>query len=151
MNKTAGILEPSTPRTPLIGRRATRLRRAVVIVVALAVAMADWFVTARLIGIDLVVDQGSGPQPIKPALVAAAPVVSGILGWLLLAILERTANRRAALIWRVTAAVVLALSLLSPITMAQSVPTMIALLSMHLLVGVILIVGLPVSAELRAD
>jgi len=106
--------------------------------------MADWFVSTRLIGLDLIVHEGSGDQQIRPVLVAAAPVISGLLGWLLLAVIERAIPRRAALIWRVVAVVVLAASLLSPITMAESVATMITLISMHLLVGAILIIGLPV-------
>ena len=146
MNTTAESLEPTTSNAPRTVRPARRLRRVGVVLLALAVALADWFVTARLIGIDLEVSQGSGSQPIQPALVAAAPVVSGLLGWVLLAILERTARHRATLIWRCIAAVVLAVSLLSPITMAQSAATMGVLLSMHLLVGAILIVGLPLPA-----
>lgn len=145
MNTTARILHETSPQDLASGRAATRLRRAGIILIAVAAAMADWFISARLIGVDLVVNQGYGDQPIQPVLVAAAPILSGLFGWLLLTILERAVPRHAAVSWRIIAAVVLAGSLLSPVTMAQSLPTMITLLSMHLLVGAILIIGLPVS------
>ena len=144
MGTAPTIPVPAPPPDTHPTRTAIRSRRAGVILLAVAVAMADWFVSTRLIGLDLIVHQGSGDQQIRPVLVAAAPVISGLLGWLLLAVLERAIPRRAALIWRVVAVIVLAASLLSPITMAESVATMITLISMHLLVGAILIIGLPI-------
>lgn len=142
MNTNTRVLDDST-RNDGSARAAIRLRRAGVILLAAAVAMADWFISTRLIGLDLIVNQGRGNQQIQPALVIGGAIVPGLCGWLLLAILERAVPRRATIVWRVIATVVLAVSLLSPITLAQSISTMISLLSMHFLVGAIMIIGLP--------
>jgi hypothetical protein len=121
-----------------------RLRRAGTIVIAIAVALLDWVICAKIIGVDLIVNQGTGDQLVSPLLVIATPIIAGLTGWLLLAILERfVRSGAAALIWRIIAAVVLLLSLYSPLTMAQSVATTVCLVSMHLLVGAVLIIGLP--------
>jgi hypothetical protein len=147
MEKTAGVIDPTTiPDQQAGGRRGTgarRARRALVILAALAAALLDWVLWAKIIGADLVVDQGFGPQAVQPVLVAAAPILSGLSAWLLLAFLERFAGRRATTVWRVIAAVVLLGSLWSPITMALSVTAAIALVSMHVVVGAIFIAGLP--------
>lgn len=144
MNETIQRVEnDATVGRPGRSRSGVRLRRSAVVVIALAVALADWVLCTKIIGVDLVVDQGFGDQVVSPVLIMAAPVASGLVGWLLLAILEHFARDRAAVIWRVIAAVVLAGSLYSPITMAQSVAAAIVLVSMHLLVGAVLIIGLP--------
>lgn len=119
-----------------------RLRRGATIVAAIAVAVLDWVVCSKIIGLDLMVDQGAGPQPVLLPMVALAPIASGLTGWALLALLERLAGARGRTAWRVIAAVVLVLSNTSPILMALSPGTAAALVSMHVLVGLTLIIGL---------
>jgi hypothetical protein len=126
--------------TPTPVRR--RLRRAAAILIALVVAVLDWVVCTQALGLDLMVDQGAGPQPVLLPLVAVAPIASGLTGWALLALLERLSPSNGRTAWRIIAACVMVLSNWSPLTMAQSTSTAIALVSMHLLVGLVLIIGL---------
>ncbi|QGN31599.1 DUF6069 family protein [Microlunatus sp. Gsoil 973] len=143
-DQNARAVDPTTVAHHKDDRRAApRARRAIVILIALTAALLDWVLCAKIIGTDLVVDQGFGPQVVHPVLVAAAPIISGLAAWLLLAVLEHFLGRRAATVWRVIAGVVLIGSLWSPITMALSVPAAIALVSMHVVVGTTFIVGLP--------
>jgi hypothetical protein len=137
------VTEPVPAPSP--ARR--RAGRALTIVIALLVGLADWLVCTVILRMDLMVDQGTGPSAVQPGLVSAAPILSGLTGWALLAILERISARRGdralgTRIWTIIAIVVCLLSCFSPIVMALSVPTAIALVSMHLLVGATLIVGL---------
>lgn len=152
MNETIpGVKDASIVDRPIRSRTGVRLRRSGVVLIAVLAALADWVLCAKIIGVDLVVDQGFGDQVVSPVLIVAAPVISGLAGWLLLAILEHFTRSRAAMIWRVIAVVVLAASLYSPITMAQSVAAAIVLVSMHLLVGTVLIIGLPGRAVAAAS
>ena len=134
---------PAAPEAATRTAAKRRLLRAATIAVALIAGLLDWLVCTKLIGMQLIVDQGAGPTAVLPALVAAAPILSGLSGWALLAILERATPARATRIWRIVAVIVMILSLYSPITAATSTPTAIALVSMHLVVGAILIIGLP--------
>ncbi|HEY9293349.1 MAG TPA: DUF6069 family protein [Microlunatus sp.] len=134
------VVSPEETKSSVGGRR---LRRGATIVVALIAALLDWLICTKIIGLSLIVDQGFGPTEVMPALVAAAPILSGLSAWALLAILERATPARAGTIWRIVAVIVMILSLYSPITMALATSTAIALVSMHLVVGVILIIGVP--------
>ncbi len=64
----------------------------------------------------------------------------GLAAWLLLELLERW-TRRPRLIWRIVACAVLVLSLTGPLA-ATTGAGLAVLLSLHLVVGSILIVGL---------
>jgi hypothetical protein len=136
----ATITRPTYDLTPSPVRR--RLRRAATILIALAIAVLDWIVCTRALGLDLMVDQGAGPQPVLLPFVAIAPIASGLTGWALLALLERLSPSKGRTAWRIVAACVMVLSNWSPLTMALSAGTAIALVSMHLLVGLVLIIGL---------
>ncbi|QDP95852.1 hypothetical protein FOE78_08020 [Microlunatus elymi] len=134
--------EVTTAQGNTAGAARRRLLRAGTIAVALIAALLDWVICTKIIGLTLMVDQGFGPTEVMPLLVAAAPILSGLAAWALLAILERLTPARATTIWRIVALVILALSLYSPITAAISISTATALVSMHLVVGAILIIGL---------
>lgn len=125
-----------------IPRRPIRLRRVATIATGVVAALLDWVLCTQLIGHTLIVDQGIGPQPVKLAFVLAAPVVAGLSGWLLLAIMERLFPVRGRAAWRIVAGGVLVLSLWSPLSTAQSASTAVWLASMHVIVGLIIIVGL---------
>lgn len=135
-----GLTRTADPTPRPTARR--RLGRALSIVIALLIALADWAFCTGVLRLELIVDQGFGPSPVRPALVAAAPILSGLTGWGLLAVLERVLPQRGTRIWTIIAAVVCVLSCWSPITMALAPSTGIALVSMHLLVGAALIIGL---------
>lgn len=140
---------PTIDSTERHSRAARRIRRAATILVAVLVAIIDWVVCSRLIGLQLMVDQGTGPILVSPIQIVAAPIVSGLTGWGLLAILERISPQRGARSWMIIAIVIAVLSCWSPLTMALSVSTAIALASMHLLVGATLIIGMMISGSRR--
>lgn len=131
------------------GPAARRIRRAATILVAVLVALLDWIVCSQLIGLHLMVDQGAGPTLVSPVQIVAAPILSGLTGWGLLAILERISPQRSARIWMIIAIVIAVLSCWSPLMMALSVPTAVALASMHILVGATLIIGMMISGSRR--
>lgn len=121
--------------------RPVRVRRTVTVIGAAVLAMIVWTICVPALGIELVAGSGASTQRVGPAAVAVVPLIAGALAWTLLAALEkvRTIGRR---IWLVIGCVVLALSLVGPITMATSVGALITLLAMHLIVGTTLLVGL---------
>jgi ABC-type Na+ efflux pump permease subunit len=87
--------------------RPWRARALAVIAAALA-ALGVWLVTDPLLGIDLTGPTAPGSQqlqPIAPAMVAGASLVTGLAGWALLALLERF-TARARTIWTAIAVLV---------------------------------------------
>ncbi|WP_157683596.1 DUF6069 family protein [Microlunatus soli] len=152
MNSISSETSPITTTTEATvrgGAAARRIRRAVTILIAVLVAMIDWVICTQLVGLDLMVDQGAGPTPVNPLLVGLAPVLSGLSGWALLAILERINRRRGPTIWMIIAIVVAVLSCWSPWAMALSVSIAVALTSMHVLVGATVIIGMMISGARR--
>lgn len=119
---------------------STRLRRLLVVTAASAAALALWALAAPLAGVDLAVRQGGSDQAVGPVPVALASLLAGFAAWALLAVLERF-TARAGRIWTVTAAVVLALSLLGTFGAVSTAATL-ALMGMHAVVGAVLILGL---------
>jgi hypothetical protein len=67
--------------------------------------------------------------------------VIGLVGWGLRALLDRLTGR-ARTVWTVIATIVLALSLLGPVGSAVGGGTVAALIGLHLLVGLVLLLGL---------
>jgi hypothetical protein len=118
----------------------TGTRRLLVVVAAPAAALILWAAATPLAGIDLVVDQAGTPLTVGPVLIALAALVVGSAAWGLLAILEKF-TARAGLIWSITAAAVLALSLTGPLA-AATTAAMLVLMGMHVLTGGLLIAGL---------
>ncbi|GAA1686211.1 hypothetical protein GCM10009765_39520 [Fodinicola feengrottensis] len=119
---------------------------------AVIAPVAVWLLATAVFGARLVVPGQSGGPPLDigwPAVVAIA-LVAGLLGWGLLAGLEKL-TRRARTIWTITAVVVLALSfglLIGP-GIAASTRTWLGL--MHLAAGGVLIFLLPSRKTKRAQ
>lgn len=128
-----------------------RLRRAGTIVIAFVSTLVIWALCTLLVGVDLIVDQG-GPQPVRLLSVAGAPIISGLAGWGLLALLERLLDTRGRAVWRVIAIAVGVLSLISPVMAGLTAATIGWLLAFHVVVGAILIIGfsLPPSPDSRS-
>jgi hypothetical protein len=123
-----------------------------VVAAAIAAALGIWS-AAELIGIGLrspVFDASGQWFRITPPLVAVTAAVPALAGWGLLALLERiTAN--AARIWTGLAAVALLGSLSMPLSgggVSEAVRTVLVL--EHIVVGAILIVGLPRARQATA-
>ncbi len=127
-------------------RRSTigRIRQRVLTVAAAVVAaVLAWLIAVPIVGIDLVVRPGGGAaQQVGLGSVVAVSLLASLLGWGLLALLERLVSRRALTAWTVVAVVVLMLSLSGPLTAATNAAVAIALVLMHLVVGAVLIMGL---------
>jgi hypothetical protein len=123
--------------TVMIRRRG----RALTLVAAALAGLVVWAVSAPVLGIDLTVGIPPATQAVTPVSVLVAALVPGALAWALLALLERF-SRRGRLAWLVVGWAVLALSLLGPISMGATGATLVSLLTMHVAVGVTLLVGL---------
>ncbi|WP_435207643.1 DUF6069 family protein [Micromonospora sp. bgisy143] len=113
--------------------------RAVAVVVAVLAAVAVWSI-ATLSGAQLTVDQGAGPQDVTVLAVVLNAAIAALLGWGLLAVLERF-SARARRIWTGIALTVLVLSLVPASLVGASAGTRAALVLMHLVVGAVVIVG----------
>ncbi|MCA2214990.1 DUF6069 family protein [Jidongwangia harbinensis] len=127
-------------RTPC-GTAARRTGRALTVAAATAGAVLLWAVHDLVAGAGPAVRSGATTERVGPVAVALTALVAGLTGWGLLALLERTV-RRPGRVFRAVALVVLLLSLAGPLAGAGPQDRM-ALLGLHLTVGVALIAGLP--------
>lgn len=115
--------------------------RWIVVLVAMSAAVATWTVAVPLLGIQLLVNVTGSVRGVGQLDVALSSLAAGLLGWALLAILERT-TRHAGAIWIAIATLVLLVSLLGALA-ATTVSGLLVLLVLHLVTGLILIAGLP--------
>lgn len=118
----------------------TRTRRLLAVPAATAGALLLWAAAVPLASVDLTVDQAGTPLTVGPAMIAFAGLAVGFAAWGLLAALEKL-TARAALVWSIIAAVVLAVSLTGPIA-ATTTAAMLVLMGMHIVTGGALIAGL---------
>ena len=122
---------------------------------ALAAALA-WIVEVPLLGIHLTVRLGPGHmhtgashiQTITIGQVIGVTVAASLLGWLLLALLERR-TPRARLLWTISALAALAASLALPLIAATTTSAAAGLIAMHLTVGAAVIPALAHTARAR--
>jgi hypothetical protein len=115
--------------------------RAPAVVCAAAIPMVIWTVTVALIGHRLLVTNASGTKPpldITLPLVTVFALAAGLIGWGLLAVLERF-TRRAATIWTVLAGFMFLISFLPLTGPGTPVSTRLVLGSMHVAVAAVLI------------
>lgn len=114
-----------------------------------AAAAIAWAVEVPLLGVRLSVRFGAmHPQIVAAGQVIGAALAAGLIGWLLLAVLDRHAPR-ARSIWTGTALLVLALSLLLPLTAGTTAAAVTGLIVLHLTVGAVVIPGLARTARSR--
>jgi hypothetical protein len=115
---------------------------------ALAGALA-WTVEVPLLGIHLNVRFGPGHmQTIAIGQVIGVAVAASLLGWLLLALLERR-TPRARTRWITVALAALAASLALPLATATTSSAVAGLIVMHLTVGAVVIPALARTARTR--
>ncbi|MEV4825137.1 DUF6069 family protein [Micromonospora sp. NPDC049274] len=137
--------EASTPRSDV---GASRVRyRSVALVVAVLAAVVVWLI-ATVAGAPLTVDQGAGPQDVTVLAVIVTSALAALLGWGLLAVLERV-SARATTIWTGIAVAVLALSLVPASLVDAAAGTTVALVLMHLAVGAVVILGFRMAGARR--
>ena len=121
-------------------RRQLRSRGFAVIAAVLA-ALVVWSIAVPLLGVQLTVHKspgGSDLQTVGPAFVLVVSLLASLLGWGLLAVLERR-TRRAGIVWTVVAGAVLLLSLAGPLTAAVTTGGKVSLVLLHLSVAAVLI------------
>jgi hypothetical protein len=115
---------------------------------ALAAALA-WIVEVPLLGIHLSFRFGPSPiMTIAVGQVIGVTVVAALLGWLLLAVLERR-SPQARLVWTAIALAALAVSLVLPLAAATTTSATIALIVMHLAVAAVVIPAMARTARAR--
>lgn len=131
---TTGTSAPGTSRSTGAARS-----RGLTVVTATVAALVLWVVLDPLFGLELAARSGESIRQVGPADITFATVVVGLAGWGLLAGLGRVALKARG-IWTIVASVVLALSLLGTFAGVTTSVT-VALMALHLLVGVLLIVG----------
>ncbi|MGI5206696.1 DUF6069 family protein [Spirillospora sp. CA-108201] len=113
--------------------------RALAVAGAVAAALAVWAVGEPLLGHDLVVRQeGQEPRDLGASAIGAFALVPSLLGWALLAALERV-TPLAARIWTAAALILLALSFLPIIGVQSSGGSKAVLALTHVAVGAVLI------------
>lgn len=110
---------------------------AVVVAAAVAVALLAWAVV-RVIGIEHMVETGSGSRPVGAADTLFAALVGGLAACAVHALLVRWHRVRW---WPVASSTALAVSMLGPTYLAHG-ESVAALSCMHFAVGVVLIGGL---------
>lgn len=131
----------SSDEAPPTTRNSTTRTRGLAVLGAVLAALAVWVIAVPLLGVDLRVSMspgGSDVQTVSTPFVVAASLLVSLLGWALLALLERR-TARAATIWTVVAAVVLLLSLGSPLSSGTTAATKVTLALMHIAVAAVLI------------
>ena len=120
-----------------------RLRdRVLVIAAAIVVALIAWAIARLLIGDPLRVESGDGEGTVTigPGPVIFVTLIGGLLGWAALALLERFTGQ-ARRIWLILAVIALAFSMLG-VLQAIGTGTTIALITLHIVVGLVLIAGM---------
>jgi hypothetical protein len=110
------------------------------IAVAATLALLAWVILDPVAGLDLTARNGDQVQRIGPVSVLTGVLVSGAMGWGLLAILERW-TRRPRQIWTINASIALALSFNGPLGSGDGVASKVALCGFHLLVAAVLVPG----------
>jgi uncharacterized protein DUF6069 len=128
--------------SPSPQRVATRNRhrdRALGVLAAVVVALVLGL-GAPLFGQDLIVE-GSGKEPVEVGFLSILVVALGVglLGWALLAVLERFAPGRAFTIWAVIAGIVLVLSFVPLLNVEAEGATKVVLVLVHLAVAAVLV------------
>jgi hypothetical protein len=115
---------------------------------ALAAALA-WLVEVPLLGIHLTVRFGNGHiQTVVVGQVIGVTVAAALLGWLLLALLERRTSH-ARLPWTAIALAAVAVSLGLPLAVATTSSAVAGLIVMHLTVGAAVIPAMAHTARTR--
>jgi len=137
MSLTAPAAAPTTDTAPVRGRATVRRRRALGIVATLVVTLAVWLL-GHLAGADYWIADSQGTVRIDALVTTQVTVVLGLVGWGVLALLERL-TRYATTIWTVLAAVVVVASMIPIVLVEATTATRIALAAVHLAVGAVLV------------
>jgi hypothetical protein len=115
---------------------------------ALVAALA-WIVEVPVLGIHLNVRFGTGHlETIAPGQIIGVTLAASLLGWLLLALLQRRTPHPRRL-WTTIALAALAASLALPLALATTTSAVAGLIVMHLTVGAAVIPAMAHTARAR--
>jgi hypothetical protein len=129
---------PTTDTAPVHDRVAHRARRrALGIVAALVATLAVWFL-GHLAGADYWITDSQGTVRIDALVTTQVTVVLGLVGWGVLALLERL-TRYGTTLWTALAVVVVAASMIPIVLVEATTATRVALAAVHLAVGAVLV------------
>lgn len=138
------MLTTTAPAMPAI--RQGRVRALCSAGGVLAAALA-WIVEVPLLGIHLTFRFGAGHlQTIAIGQVIGVTAAASLLGWLLLALLERR-TPHARLLWTSIALAAVAASLALPLAAATTISAVAGLIVMHLTVGAVVIPAMAHTAR----
>lgn len=128
---------------------STARRTRLLAVLGAAVGAALLFLVGTAGDVALAVDQNDGKGPVGLGLGSFIGSAAGaaLLGWALLALLEKFAPARSKKIWTVVASAVLLLSLALPFGVEATTGTQLLLTLTHLTVGLVVLFGLRRSAK----
>jgi hypothetical protein len=149
MTTTANQNHVSTAAGPTHDHRPVariRARRALAVLGAAGAALTVWVIAVPLAGADLTVRVSGETQSIELGSVVAGALIAGLVGWALLAVLERVV-RRPRQTWTINAGVAFVLSLTGPLGSDADATTTITLIGMHLAVAAVLIPALGRTAR----
>jgi Family of unknown function (DUF6069) len=133
--------------TPTWGSGQGLVRRVIVVVVAAVVTSLAWLV-GRLAGVDYVAETPLGTREVTLALTVVASVVSGLIAWIVVVVLERySASARA--LWIAVGLVVLGASLVPTLTTTADLATKVTLSALHCVAAGVLIPGLLPHSSVR--
>jgi hypothetical protein len=136
----------ATGLTP--AKQNTNGPRIIAVVVATLVTAAVWFVARVAFDVKVVAETGATETTVQLPSVIIATVVSGLLGWGVLELLERkTSSPRT--VWFVVGAVVLVLSMFTGPLGGVTTGAKVTLVLLHLAAGLVLIPGLGRTAGKR--
>lgn len=123
-------------------------RRAVCVMAAVAAGALTWVVAVPLVGVHLVVEPAEGrAQDVGLGMVIATTLMASVAGWGLLALLERITPLRARTTWNLVAGGVLIVSLAGPLVAASDTAAVTTLMLLHLVVGLVLMIGMRHSTD----
>ncbi len=133
--------------TPAVRDTRRTWVRALTVAGGAAAAAIAWTIEVPLLGVRLSVRFGAmHPQAIVAGQVIGAALVAGLLGWLLLTVLERRTPRARAT-WTAAALAVLVLSLGLPAATATTTAAAVALVVLHLVVAAAVIPALAATSR----
>jgi hypothetical protein len=127
-------------------RSSSTWRAAGVVAAAAVVALAIWAVV-RLLGVDLTVRIGRDSSEVGAVDVLVTTVLAGLAAWGVHRVLARRA--RTARWWPFVGSTAIAVSMIGPSYLADGAAA-VALISMHLAVGAVLVWGFTLEGADRA-
>jgi Family of unknown function (DUF6069) len=131
-----------------VNRRRPTARRAATVAAAVVATVIVWTIADPVAGVDLKVKAANGSvTAIGLGSVIFVTLLSGLVGWGTLALLERLVKRTGRRIWTIAASVVLVLSLLLGPTAGIGGGAKLSLALLHIAAGLVIIIGLTGAAR----